>query len=62
MEDYAQNALKNGHSDPLRSVFALSDAACQDARFLLRTQADIEAVSIGENYHQLLAVARCGRS
>ena len=50
------NALKNGHSDPLRSVYALSDAACRDARFLLRTQADIEALGTGENYHQMLAV------
>ena len=56
MVDHLQNALKNGHSDPLRSVYALSDAVGQNARFLLGTQADIEALGIEENYHQMLAV------
>ena len=56
MADQDKKTLKNGHSDPLRSVYALSDVASQDARFLLRTQADIKALGIGENYHQMLAV------
>ena len=56
MEDYLHNALKNGHSCSLRSVYALSHAACQDVRFLLHTQADMKALGIGKDLHQLLAV------
>ena len=56
MEDYLNNALKNGHSDPLRSVCALSMVANRKALFS-RAGADclVEA-DITRNSDQMLAV------
>ena len=60
MEDYNKTALKNGHSGPLRLVYALSLTADWNAHFFARS--DRWTIEIPQSKKTFPNFTKCSRS